>query len=276
MGKQIVRYTLVYLSILMFLIPFIVAQPPVTTVQYFPNGYVIVESQHEYLKQGQNYQYNFFLYNYSTGYLIDNSSINCTFYLANSSGEIIFIENIKYLSEGYWEVDINGSNFLNKGSYPYGVSCQDDSGGSLAGIFRVTLTGYQLTESKSILYIGFLSLLVLIFFLNFYGMGYLPGRNIRDEDGRIMSISYLKYFRNILWMTGYFLFIGIVYIASNLAFAFLEEELVANTLFMIFRVAFGLAPVILIVWLIWIFASMFHDIQFQRMLNRGIFPGSNL
>jgi len=142
--------------------------------------------------------------------------------------------------------------------------------------FEITYLGKQLDEAKSILYVGFLGLLILIFFLNFYGMGFLPARNTRDEEGKIMSISYLKYFRNVLWMTGYFLFIGIIYIASNLAFAFLGEELLAKTLFMIFQVSFGIAPIVVIVWIIWIFASMFHDKQFQNMLNRGIFPQGKL
>jgi len=66
-----------------------------------------------------------------------------------------------------------------------------------------------------------------------------------------------------------------MFIASNLAFAFLEEEMFANMLFTIFQVSFGAAPVIVIVWIIWIFVTMFHDKQFQSMLNRGFFPGNN-
>jgi len=139
--------------------------------------------------------------------------------------------------------------------------------------YEVTYLGKQLNSGQSILYVGFLFLLMLIFFLNFYGMGYLPSRNQSDEQGRIMSINYLKYFRNVLWMTGYFLFIGIVYISSSLAFAFLGEELLAKTLFMIFRISLGLAPVVLIVWIVFIFASIFHDKEFQKMLNRGMIPG---
>lgn len=166
---------------------------------------------------------------------------------------------------------------LNLGTYNYCVI------GDIEGIntivckdYEITYLGKQLDSAKSILYIGFLTLLILIFFLNFYGMGFLPARNTRDEEGRIMSISYLKYLRNVLWMTGYFLFIGILYISSNLAFAFLEEELIAKTLFTIFKVSFGIAPVIIIVWMIFIFASMFHDREFQSMLNRGIFPQGKL
>jgi len=132
--------------------------------------------------------------------------------------------------------------------------------------------GKELSEAKAIMYIGFLALLVLIFFLNFIGMGFLPKRNQRDEEGKILSISYLKYFRDVLWMSGYFLFIAITFIASNLAFAFLEEQLVANMLLTIFKISLGAAPIVVTIWLVWIFVSMFHDKQFQNLLNRGMFP----
>jgi hypothetical protein len=169
------------------------------------------------------------------------------------------------------------TNTSELGIYKYNV-CGDKDGGYLCEVltFEVTYTGKEMSVAQSLLSIGFLGLLILIFIINFVGIGMLPARNQTDEEGRLLSISYLKYFRNILWMSGYFLFIGIVYISSNLAFAFLSETLIANTLFMIFRVSFGLAPVIIIVWLIWIFVSMFHDKEFQKMLNRGIYPGGQL
>ena len=70
------------------------------------------------------------------------------------------------------------------------------------------------------------------------------------------------------WM----LFIGILFMFSNLGFAFLEEELFSQTLFVLFKICFGVTPLIVIVWMIWIIASMFHDKEFQQMLNRGMFP----
>jgi len=187
---------------------------------------------------------------------------------------------ITYINEAMGKngVDYNYTfcNTSQLGEYSYKV-CGDKNTFSCEVIdFEITYLGKTLSSAKAMMSIGFLSLLILIFFLNFVAMGFLPKRNQADEEGRILSITYLKYFRNVLWMTGYFLFIGIVYIASNLAYGFLDEVLLANTLFMIFRVAFGLAPVVVIVWLIWIFASMFHDKEFQKMLNRGIFPGGNL
>ena len=156
--------------------------------------------------------------------------------------------------------DVDGTDTLKTGCYD----------------FKVTYSGKELSEAEAILYVSFLAILILVFIVNFIGIGMLPSKNSKDEYGRILSINYLKYFRNVLWISLYFLFIGIVYIASNLSFAFLQEELVAKTLFMIFQISFGFAPVFLIVWVVWMFVSMFHDKEFQKMLNRGVFPQGNL
>lgn len=141
------------------------AVSPVTTVQEFPEGYAIVESSHEYLKQNQDYQYNFYVYNKSSGILIDNTSMTCNFFLANSSGEVMFSDGVIYFSDGHWGIDILGGNFSNIGYYPYGVSCQDGNGGALAGIFEVNPTGSEIDISNAILY---LTMLVLLFILLFF------------------------------------------------------------------------------------------------------------
>jgi len=142
--------------------------------------------------------------------------------------------------------------------------------------FKITYLGKELTTDKAIIYFMFLILLVLIFVGTFIFIGFLPSKNERDEEGKILSISYLKYFRNVLYMFEWMLFISILYLFSNIGFAFLEEQLFSNTIFTLFKICLGLSPVIVVVWFIWIIVSMFHDRQFQQMLNRGVFPMGNL
>jgi len=206
-----------------------------------------------------------------------NAAVSCNVTIGNTPSGIVIINQSSQQSGQTFNNTIFAGNFSELGNYCYNIECSDGSTIEAGSVCReVTYLGKQLSEGQALMYLGFLTLLVLVFVLNFIGMGFLPAKNTRDEEGRMLSISYMKYFRNILWMTGYFLFIGIAYVSSNLAFGFLEEELIANTLFLIFRISFMFAPIIVIVWLIWIFVSMFHDKQFQRMLNRGVFPGSNL
>jgi len=209
--------------------------------------------------------------------ITSNNATECVLTTINTPLQVTLINQTGTQVSQTFNFTIDGNNFTELGTYQMNLECSDGSSIVSGAVEReVTYLGKKLDSGKALMSLGFLALLILIFFLNFVGMGFLPKRNQTDEDGRILSITYLKYFRNVLFMTGYFLFIGITYIASNLAFGFLDEVLIANTLFMIFRVSFGLAPLVVIVWLVWIFVSMFHDKQFQKMLNRGIFPGGNL
>ncbi len=164
---------LIFCTIFLFVIilNFVYSAPPVTTVQEFPEGYIISENPHEYLKLNQNYQYNFFLYNHSNGILIDNSSTNCTFFLANYSGEVLFSQDVEYIpEEDYWKLDIFGGNFSEAGYYTYGVTCQGTKGGSLEGVFEVTESGIEITESRSSLVLGLFGLLVIFLFLSLFSL----------------------------------------------------------------------------------------------------------
>lgn len=140
----------------------------------------------------------------------------------------------------------------------------------------VTYKGDVLSSSQSILYIGLFVIMLFVFFMVIFFIGKLPESNTKDEEGRLLSISYLKYVRSILWFVEWMIFIAMIYLSSNLAFAYLGEELFAQILFTFFRICFGVTPLIVTVWIIWIFVNMFHDKQLQNLLNRGFFEQGRL
>ena len=142
--------------------------------------------------------------------------------------------------------------------------------------FKVTYTGKEISSAQGIIYIGLFAVLFFVFMATLFGIDKLPRYNQQDEEGRILSVSYLKYFRPVLWFFEWMLFVAALYISSNLAFAYLNEELFAKILFVLFRITFGVTPIIVIVWMAWIFVSMFHDKELQKLLNRGIFPEGRL
>jgi len=142
--------------------------------------------------------------------------------------------------------------------------------------FEITYTGSKTSSSQAIIYFVLLIVFIFIFIITVLGIQQLPSSNMQDEEGKILSISYLKYLRPVGWFFLYFLFIAILYLSSNIAFAFLDWRLFAQTLFMLFKVCFALAPLIVVVWIIWIYRQMFHDKQMQKMLNRGMFPEGRL
>ena len=159
------------------------------------------------------------------------------------------------------------------GEYYYTVF--GDKDGSLASenfCFEITYSGLRLTTANSIFYAVLIFLMLLLIAGILYGTGRLPAINDKDEDGRIMSVKWSKYLRAPLYFVAWMLFIAILYISSNLAFAYLGEQLFAQVLFVFFRICFGITPLIVTVWFVWFFVKFFQDKKFQNLLNRGIFP----
>lgn len=148
----------------------------------------------------------------------------------------------------------------------------DDLGNIYSNDFIIAYLGQRLTTSNSIIYLIMFLVIFFVFGMVMFFISQLPSDNDKDPEGKLLSISYLKYLRSGLWFVEWILFIGILYLSSNLAFAYLGEQLFAKTLFVLFRIAFGVTPVIVIVWIAWFFVKIFHDKQLQNMLNRGFFP----
>jgi len=129
------------------------AQPHSTSI-FFESGYVIADNPQSILKQHQDYQANFFLYNISNGVLIDNSSVTCVLYVADSNGEVLFFDNVTYFPDGHWGIDISGNTFSNLGYHGYGIKCQSENlGGALSGLWEVIPTEGEQNTSFFLIFI---------------------------------------------------------------------------------------------------------------------------
>ncbi len=172
----------------------------------------------------------------------------------------------------YYNYTIPAEDLSDTGIYKTLIICTDATTGFTSFEIEVTYSGIVLSTPQSIIYFMLLGVIFFVFIINLFFISKLPDSNTRDEEGKILSISYLKYLRSTLWFVSYMLFIAILYISSNVAFAYLGEQLFAQILHVLFRISFGIAPLVLTVWIVWIFVQMFHDRQFQNLLNRGFFP----
>jgi len=195
---------------------------------------------------------------------------NITILNPNSS---ILIDNQEMIVGDYYAsyslTPVSTGNYL--------VFLSDTTGSNNYGTtFDVTYSSEQLSTSQGILYGSFFTVLVLFILVIFFIITKLPDSNERDEEGKIMSISYLKYLRSTLWFVEWLLVVTVLYLASNLAFAYMSEQLFASILFVLFRISLGITPLVVIVWVAWMFVSFFQDKQFQNMLNRGMFPQGRL
>jgi hypothetical protein len=135
---------------------------PSTTVYSFPQGYTIVPIEFEQLKAGEDIYFNFYVYNSSTGVRMDNTTINCSFHLSDSQGNLILDGDESYDSRGFWYVLINGSYVNTSGYYYYGVDCQDGFGGAFTEVLEITPSGNKLTTANSIVLIFSLFIILII------------------------------------------------------------------------------------------------------------------
>lgn len=230
--------------------------PPVTTVQDFPEGYVIEEALHEFLKLNETHQYNFFVFNSTNGIEVTDDEINCTFYLANETGHLLFKQSAVY-SDEYWSVNIMGGNFSKPGNYPYGLNCKDDYGGSLSGIFKVTESGLEITEGRSILVIGLLCLLVGFLFLSLFSL--------------FNTENYIGKFA--LYWVSHVLIVLITFVGWQSGVEGLLEGFALTGIFRIMFWVFtvGMFPMILlsVAWVVYIHTVNDH---FQRLMEKGEDP----
>jgi hypothetical protein len=177
-----VWFPLILLTLLLTLVN---AQPQ-TTIYSFPEGFTIVDTPQTYLKLGESYSYSFFVYNQSTGKTMTNETINCTYFLANQSGQLIFSQNVHFSQ--YWNVNIPSSNFLTTGTYAYGVSCTDGNlGGAKSSYFEVNRLGKQITVGNSLSSLSFLIIMIVMM----VSFGILGSKLLSNEYFWILGIFFL-------------------------------------------------------------------------------------
>lgn len=208
--------------------------------------------------------------------ITSNNATSCNLTTINTPTEVLIINQQATQNSHTFNFTILKGNYSEQGTYEMNIECFD--GVSIMSgkeVREVNYFGKALSSAQSIIYLSLLGILILILFLTFFGIGKLPKDNAQDENGRIMEINHLKYLRLVLWIFSYFFFTAIIFLASNLAFAFLQEQLFAQLLFKIFQVLMGLSPLLIILIVVSFFVKFYHDKQFQKLLNRGFFPEGN-
>jgi len=276
MAKRFLVLSLFCLILLMS-ISMISSAPPVSQVQQFTTGYIIKIPTQETIKQGQDFTFYFHVFNISDGVPITNLTTNCFFHLYNSSGEHIVNLTADYEKLpnifNEWEAYIKGGNFSKVGLYNYIIQCNSTTlGGYFEMPLEVTGTGLELTVARSIIYFGFFMLLIFFFIVILLAISKLPEGEERNSEGEIISINSLKYLKSVFLFIEWLLIISIFYLSSNLAFAYLGEQMFAQILFTLFQISLGLTLPIIVIWFVWIFVNIFQDKKIKGLISHGIYP----
>lgn len=222
-----------------------------TTIYSFPQGYDVVEQKLSNIYADTDYIYHFHLLNSSTGYYLNNESINCTIFIANHTGTVIFNSSVSY-KELYWEVQIPG---MASGLYPYGLLCLNGmNGASLSGDFEVTLSGEETNLGVIFMdiFLVISSFCLIILLSNSYkGIDFKKKENkiITSHNGHwgqtfIKNLGYGLMKNSFLWY--YSLGWLILFILKDMIYRFNSLEIYTWFLFIFNLYSFGFFLVIVI------------------------------
>jgi hypothetical protein len=259
----------VLLLFIINLVSLVSSAPPLVTILNFDNGYEIGISPTGFIKQNQDYQLNFFVYNKSNGIHLTNTTLSCQFYLANSTGNVLVYQNTTYFLDGHWGINILGGNFSYSEVYPFGIKCIDNSfGGATISYFDVTKTGRELTQPEAIIYIILTLGIFLIFALSFYIMLTIPYSNEANEKGAVIKITKAKYFKLLLIGVTYALFVWLLNILIGVSDNFVSLSLYYGFVSFLFTIFLNLTiPVFAVIFVIGLF-EIIRDANIYQEIKR--------
>lgn len=254
------------------------AVPPVQTFIATENSLTLKYPTQQILKVNETHDLEIHIFNSSTGYPL-TTGVTCTLHLYNSTGKHVWEETKSTFSHTYdIGFTISGTNFTQLGSMAYIIQCNSSTAGGFVDIpLEITYTGTELTTARALLNLGFLTLLILLFIADLLFFLSMDTSNRTNAEGEIVDINNLKYFKGVLFAFGYALLIAVFFTASNIALAFLGNNMFGQVLFVIYRILFLMALPMVVIWFIWIFVSIFQDREFKKMIDRGVgFKGGDI
>lgn len=272
MVKQNLVSLLFFISI--FSLSLASAQPSFLENPSTSKGLTIFYPQFETVKQNSNFTLHIHVSNISNGVQFTNTAVDCRLHLYDVTGNHTFESGVLTKDSNTYdhEVWISSGNFSTIGTHGFYIFCNNSYlGGEAKGVFDVTYSGVKITSGESNLYIIFFGLFLLLFFLDLWFMAKLPSEEAKTEE-ELLSFNWLKYLRSVFAFTAWMLVVAIFFISSNIAFSFLQEQLMARVLFMVYQVMFSLTFPIIILWFLWILTSIFRDKKIKHMIEKGIFP----
>lgn len=264
-----------FLFSILFLISFISAAPPITTVQQFTSGYVVQVPKDNVLKINNPYNFEFHVYNVSNGIPI-TSGISCNFHLYNSSGkhQLEFTNSVASAGLDY-NFYVEGDNFTELGtSYYYHITCNSTNlGGYRAVDLEVTSQGDEINTSHSLIYI-ILLIINLIFLTALIILAIkLPYENQKEETRngpavvKIVKMKYVKLF--CIWFS-YGLFLWLITILAGIINNYISFEplrdMITNVYLFASTLSYGITG--FMVWMI--FLNIWRDIILnKKILKEG-------
>lgn len=250
---------------------FVSAAPPIATVT---GGYSIAVPQSDIAQIGQDFNFQFHIYNISNGIPI-NSGVSCEFHLYNSTGDHLYSSEISApdpVDIYDYEFFVTGGNFSVPNLYYYYIACNSSNlGGFSTDSFLVTPTGIIPTTFQGIVdFLIWIVAFAILIGLLILGIK-LPSKNDTNEmTGYVIAVSNMKYLKMLCLVFAYLTALFIAYATWQLAYAYLALPVFTT----IFQDIFTAMAIIIIplfpVTIFILFANIIRDNKIQDFLAKGL------
>ena len=184
MKKQLILIAFAFLLV----VPLVQSAPPF--VSSAPSGCIIAPVVRETLKAGQDFDFNFHVFNVSNGVPLSNSTLSCYFHFYNQTGDHVFSTILrndpfsKHQVINEWTEMMNGGNISSVGTYAYLVQCNGTAanlGCADKGMFEVNKSGFAPSTTSWSVVFGLCAIMFLL----------LLSANLWNERQWIMKSSFL-------------------------------------------------------------------------------------
>lgn len=258
---------LILVGILVFFsLNFLLAQPP-----FQSGGSLIIEySKTDIVEVNQSHAFHFHVFN-ETSFITDANG-QCGFTWIYPNGSVAYKNNdIPFYLENEWEITLTSGNFsiINK-EYSFIAECNTSTqvGFSSGGIF-ITPNGQEFTTAKSISYLGFILISILLLVSTIYGGIKVKWKHPRNNIDEIVAINNFRYIKVFLFTMAYFeamFLFGLSYKFFN------EGGLEGFTEFFnfIYQMFLNLMFPIMIVMIIIMFAIWINNKKLSEKIKLGI------
>ena len=173
------------------------------------------------------------------------------------------------LNPGVQNITLNDSSIL--GSYTAPVTCIQSGFADDSVIeFSITPTGDEISTAQGIIYLVVLFASFLMLGLCFYGGLKIPFKNIRNDEGRIISINDFKFIKILLLGLSYILLMWVFFLLKIISQAFLNLGVTTALFnFLFWFMLSGLFP-IFVIFIFFALVLFLEDKKLQKALLRGL------
>lgn len=257
MNKLIFSFFSIFL--LVFTFSFLVsAAPPFEQIVIADEGLEITAPNFDYLQQNTYHNFRFRVHNATNDVYLDDDDVNCDMGLVNNKGEVIF-NKLNVTGIGYvFSVNVTSGNFSELGIYHQGINCitidGETAGGTDTISFEVTPDGTDLDTGKSVLMLGLLIIILVLFIMTINGM-------IQTDDFGwtfgFLNIAYLLL--NVFLFTGWKIASNYIYVIPTISVFLHGFWTITNIVW----IPFILAQVA------WIALKMTSESQIKGLVKKG-------